>query len=509
MKKTILVILLFLSVNAFATDRYWDGGGTNDNWTTAANWDGDVVPSDGDRVYLDESDGAILVPAGQIVSPTKIMGPCDNVAATVTMTVRGELYNSSYWYMGREIGGQGILNVPGYVKTRDLYVAPGNGYSGTVNVNGGELYIYGDSNSMGTFFGSSYADGVTTSTTGTAIVNVSGGILRITNLHTIGSNAYINITYGVLLLSGDQTTLIGSYIVSNKIRAFGGTGYIQVDYNTLNSGYTTVYAFSGLHEMFDMAAEGSTVYVPDGNYYEGQFDIDKSLTVQSQNGHENVIVNMTGNGIGITGSKVVIDGLTIKSAGASDLLSIGKSVAGTLQHVDGITVQNCVFDGNSYADGISIYDANDVNLYSNKVSNCPNGVIVSNIAMDLWVIDNDIFSNTTGIRTLGAISEINIISNGIYWNTNYGIINENTSTLNAENNFWGSNTGPYHSISNPSGTGNAVSNNVDFDPYFEGCSDDRWHICPDGDLTGDCKIDFKDFAILAENWLICNGPDCE
>ncbi|MEN6384637.1 MAG: right-handed parallel beta-helix repeat-containing protein [Phycisphaerales bacterium] len=504
-----IIILTFLAANVFAADRTWDGGGADDNWTTAANWTGDVVPLSGERVYLDESSGTIIVPTGQTVSPTKIIGPCNTAIGTTTMTINGELYNSSYWYMGRNISGQGVLNVPGYVKTRDLFVAPGNGYSGTVNVNGGELWVYGDGNSIGAFFGSNCTDGVNTiTTTGTAAINVVSGILRINRLHTIGVNAYINITYGTMLLSGDKTSLVSSLITSNQIRAFGGTGFVQFDYNTLNPGYTTVYAFSGLHEMFDEAAEGSTVYVPDGVYYEGQFDIDKSLTVMSQNGPENVIVNMTGNGIGITDSGVIIDGFTITTDSAAVLLNVGKSVSGATIDVNNCTIQNCIFDGDGLADGIYVSDCNDVNFYSNRITDCPNGVIVSSSALNLSIVDNDIFSNACGVRVLGAVDQINLISNGIYWNTSYGVVNAGGGTLNAENNYWGSENGPYHSTLNPSGSGNAVSNGVDFDPYFTGCNDDRWHICPEGDINADCKIDYKDLAIIAENWLVCSGPDC-
>src|SRR4030042_259586 len=28
-----------------------------------------------------------------------------------------------------------------------------------------------------------------------------------------------------------------------------------------------------------------------------------------------------------------------------------------------------------------------------------------------------------------------------------------------------------------------------------------WAACPDGDLTGDCKVDFEDIRVLAEQWL--------
>jgi hypothetical protein len=40
-----------------------------------------------------------------------------------------------------------------------------------------------------------------------------------------------------------------------------------------------------------------------------------------------------------------------------------------------------------------------------------------------------------------------------------------TEVFSAENNWWGSASGPYHLTLNPSGTGNKVSDNVDFTPW--------------------------------------------
>jgi autotransporter-associated beta strand protein len=37
---------------AHPTTRTWDGGGTDDNWTTAANWDSDIVPVAGDDLHF-------------------------------------------------------------------------------------------------------------------------------------------------------------------------------------------------------------------------------------------------------------------------------------------------------------------------------------------------------------------------------------------------------------------------------------------------------------------------
>ncbi len=68
-----------------------------------------------------------------------------------------------------------------------------------------------------------------------------------------------------------------------------------------------------------------------------------------------------------------------------------------------------------------------------------------------------LYNSTNGYPT--------IMYSNIYGNTSYGIQNANTSfTMMASNNWWGSATGPTHN-SNPGGTGDAVSNYVNFTPY--------------------------------------------
>jgi len=56
----------------------------------------------------------------------------------------------------------------------------------------------------------------------------------------------------------------------------------------------------------------------------------------------------------------------------------------------------------------------------------------------------------------------------IYGNHSYGILSGFTGgTVNAENNWWGYLSGPFHSSLNPTGSGNQASSNVDFDPWLQ------------------------------------------
>jgi len=79
--------------------------------------------------------------------------------------------------------------------------------------------------------------------------------------------------------------------------------------------------------------------------------------------------------------------------------------------------------------------------------------------------ENTITQNPTGIYCTG--SNPTIRQNSIMGNTSYGVQNVTTSIIvNAEYNWWGDSTGPYHPSTNPSGRGNKVSDYVDFDPWL-------------------------------------------
>jgi len=83
------------------------------------------------------------------------------------------------------------------------------------------------------------------------------------------------------------------------------------------------------------------------------------------------------------------------------------------------------------------------------------------------VSNNEITNTGYGIFNLDN-SEGNVFhNNNIYNNQLYGLKNNVTTTIiDAENNWWGDPTGPYHPTTNPDGFGNAVSDYVDYDPWL-------------------------------------------
>jgi|GEM_PF-3191992 len=129
------------------------------------------------------------------------------------------------------------------------------------------------------------------------------------------------------------------------------------------------------------------------------------------------------------------------------------------------------------ADGIYIGDvpANDpagnikATITNNTVSGWQHGVyLASSVAADSTITGNTITNNvstTSGIHIEAAVNAANVSANfnNIVGNVGFGINNEGTGTLNAINNWWGANNGP--SGVGP-GSGDAVSANVDYDPWL-------------------------------------------
>jgi len=100
-------------------------------------------------------------------------------------------------------------------------------------------------------------------------------------------------------------------------------------------------------------------------------------------------------------------------------------------------------------------------IYSNGIGIYSHDIALCNI------LYNSIFLNTIGI--LYSSDEGNNASfNNIYENK-YGMNVTYSATVNAENNYWGDASGPYHESMNPYGKGNPVNGNgldLDFIPYL-------------------------------------------
>src|SRR5688572_7552746 len=79
----VILTLLCLRTNLQAATRTWDGGGADNNWTTAANWDAAIAPGDN-----------LVFPGGAGVDATSLNNTNDLVGTTIfdSITIAGTNY---------------------------------------------------------------------------------------------------------------------------------------------------------------------------------------------------------------------------------------------------------------------------------------------------------------------------------------------------------------------------------------------------------------------------------
>ena len=167
---------------------------------------------------------------------------------------------------------------------------------------------------------------------------------------------------------------------------------------------------------------------------------------------DNVIEQNTaliGAGLYVTGYGVVIRNNTIRNNTAD---SLGGGIHASYEN-------------------ISIRD----NLITQNTAQYGGGIYLGSLSF--WatslIVANTITENTAGIIGGGIYTEdlrnaqLNILLNNIENNHNYGLYNEDTVTIDAEYNWWGDASGPYHPVLNPGGLGDSVSDHVDFVPWSQ------------------------------------------
>ncbi|MCE5329164.1 DUF4214 domain-containing protein, partial [bacterium] len=130
--------------------------------------------------------------------------------------------------------------------------------------------------------------------------------------------------------------------------------------------------------------------------------------------------------------------------------------------------------------GVEVGGGGNANISNNTISNCSGvasvdgstsaGILVTTYydsGTSATITGNTISNSTTGIAVGYDGSDTSTVTanqNNITGNT-YGIESTNP-TVDAINNWWGDASGPSNATSNPSGTGNAVSDNVNFTPWL-------------------------------------------
>ncbi len=279
------------------------------------------------------------------------------------------------------------------------------------------------------------------------------------------------------------STLIAVTIAFSILVAFSAT-----------ASATTIYVPEGgnqtIQQAVDNATGGDIIIVRDGTYNENVNVYVASLTIRSENGSANCVVNASDPNDAVfrvneTPNYVNISGFTVTGGSRGILLhwvdhcNISNNIVsgngwgiglygriGVPNYADYNTVKDNIISNNT--EGIWMYKARYSTIINNTILNNTNrGIHMDTYSNSNTIKDNDVQGNNRGIEVAGPTAypcSDNVVNcNNIVGNSAYGVWNHpDNLELNATQNWWGDTSGP--SGVGP-GTGDAVSANVDFDPW--------------------------------------------
>jgi hypothetical protein len=224
------VLLTVLTGSALASDIVWTNGAGNGLWIDANNWTPKYLPS---LTYQDKAKVVRLAPNDAHIN-TGNAAECtwlvigDSVSGEMhitggTLNVSG--ITDSWTIIGYGSTDVGILTMDGGTMTTSNRIFVGFQGQGTINMNGGTMNIGGT-------FGIGYGE---TFTTGRGTVNLAGGTINAAGTFTMSSPAgcvgKLDITGGTLNLTGDKRTIVLGYIDSGYIVAYNGLGIVNYTYD--------------------------------------------------------------------------------------------------------------------------------------------------------------------------------------------------------------------------------------------------------------------------------------
>ena len=227
MKTFITGIFLLGSLKSISAIRYWDGGALDGSWSNAVNWVGDIAPTPGDDVILDNLHGVassytVSLPFGNITVSIGTLLIAPSGANSITLI----LPNTNTAVPGLTIDGAGdacVLNNNAILKNASGAITSTTGIdiTNTFRINNGGRYIHNTSRAnMGLVTQLSTVAGTETGifefdvpTAASYAVSLSGrtfGSLILSSLAAGGAKTYTGNGAGDLTIRGNLTINSGA-----------------------------------------------------------------------------------------------------------------------------------------------------------------------------------------------------------------------------------------------------------------------------------------------------------
>lgn len=233
MKMMYLVCLIVLLVPFHRASALisWDDGGADSLWSTPENWNTNAVPTAIDAASIDQPENTHCVVQDGITAECETLR-VGNGGLTTNLDITGGSLTASGAYIGVDSpAGHGLLNISGGLfSTGSLQI--GWSATGTLNMTGGTIML---SDNL-----------VVPGLTGTGTVNLRGGTIYASDLRLTSAKGLIDVGAGALVLDGDDTEMLQTYIDNGWITAYRSQGTLHLDYDVTNVGQTTLSAVAWL-----------------------------------------------------------------------------------------------------------------------------------------------------------------------------------------------------------------------------------------------------------------------
>ncbi len=279
-------MMVCFSVSAFGWN-YWDNGGSDRYWTTAANWQSDVLPAEGESPRVDMAGDSCAIITSSMTSLPIYQSVAVGGSGSGEIKMLGGVVSCNNISIGTNAGASGLWDIRGGAVTASASIVVGSYGSGTLSIVNATVNAYnaytgslaGSNGSLVIQSGANFnvATSLKISPNGSSAVSVSGGTITVGSLilcEQSVSVAQVSISGGKIIVNsisfGDGNAVIdlcgGELIVSGQqeaptnLKAFGGNPkwYVKAVYNsTLNQ---TVFSADRLPEvscfpeMFDYTA---------------------------------------------------------------------------------------------------------------------------------------------------------------------------------------------------------------------------------------------------------------
>jgi len=227
----VFVLLTALAGSASAVDRFWLNTSGDGLWKTPANWTDGILPTIVDKTKINQVPGPLIDASTAALANWVVVGDGGTGALRSitggTFTV-GTAPGDTWIIVAYGAADNGTITMEGGTITTADRVFIGFQGTGTLNMSGGTINIGGKFG-----IGNNDAGGIAAR----GYVNLDGGTINVTGAFDMstptGCIGKLDINSpGTLVLSGDKSTIVQGYITNGWITAYNGLGDVVVTYDS-------------------------------------------------------------------------------------------------------------------------------------------------------------------------------------------------------------------------------------------------------------------------------------